>query len=296
MVECIEMLKSDPSLELLTFPQSIPTEQPNPPAAPTEERGRVQRATSTEKAGGGAERGKDDNYLRNLARRPSLALEDWPKLSTEERDTVVTHMTRLYSADFARQFLETAQRKDRPEVLTNPTNHASVTPEKLTEQGYRYCGKKHRSDQIWVHPTGREVWVVAPGQTEPDSQASSGPEQGSTTYPPESQPPLPEGRIPLGVEEIPLSGDPEKYFGKRTVDMKTMVIGGQVGLVNRYEDGTIEFYVEGKPFPKIYRPRPEGGPKIYEVYGEDGKRLYQSIAVDLEEQLMISLPPEHTGQ
>jgi hypothetical protein len=223
-----------------------------------------------------------DVYLRSLAERPLFALEDWQKLPQGERTIVVTYMTMLYSAEFAHHFLETTRRKPRPETLIEVTNLSSVTPATLTKRGFQLGGRPGNVNlQIWVHPSGREVWLLSSkGRSTQPATASAQPKNEPGTQASQTESPGgSEGRTPLGAEQVPTWGDPEDHFGKQIASQAPVNIGGLQGFADYYEDGTIELYKEDGSL-RIFRPYPGGAPHEYELYDEEGKRVHQIYNID----------------
>jgi hypothetical protein len=208
-----------------------------------------------------------DEHLRDLARRPGLALHEWRRLSEGERMAVVTYMTIYYSAEFASHFLETTRKRPRPEELIHITNLPDRTPEALTRQGYRFAGRMGNSElQIWVHPSGREVWLLPPSSP-PAQQAPA--EATPVAGPPENP------------NHIDLPANPSAVYGAVTATRADAEVLGTRGRVVRYADGTVEVYPAGSTTRYTYRPQP-GGFNAYDFYDEKGDRT-TLIAIDLDE-------------
>lgn len=100
-----------------------------------------------------------ESALRQMAIRPSEALQKWSRLKQNERDTILWEIISRYGADFATDFLEYATRKKKPNFLVEITNLPNVTPEGLIKRGYRFAGDIARTG-IWVHPSGSEIWML----------------------------------------------------------------------------------------------------------------------------------------
>ena len=102
-----------------------------------------------------------DKALRQLAQFPQKALARWQRLKVRERDAVLRAMTDRYGEAFAGSFIEYAFGIRKPELSGAL---AQSTPKALAVKGYRHAG-----GNVWVHPSGHEVYLMAPpaGQTEP---------------------------------------------------------------------------------------------------------------------------------
>jgi Domain of unknown function (DUF4157) len=134
-----------------------------------------------------------DDHLRRLAEDPADALAAWHRLSEGERTVVVMYMAARYSPEFARHFMETTRLRHRPEAVVNVTNAPDVTPESLTRRGYRFQRHLAPELQVWVHPTGREVWLI---RSQPSRATGAAPptQQPAAPEPPPAEPPQRIGR------------------------------------------------------------------------------------------------------
>jgi hypothetical protein len=80
-------------------------------------------------------------------------------------------MWNVYGPDFTKEFKEYASGKKKPDISSILSN--TDTPQSLAKKGYRQYGSQGGLI-IWVHPSGREVWVsrykeVPSGQEEDDT-------------------------------------------------------------------------------------------------------------------------------
>lgn len=101
-----------------------------------------------------------------LGRRPSEALRRWPALNGTQKWTVVMAMGRYYDLNFASHFNQFAVAGTKSATSVHITNDPSITPASLTSAGYRKAGNAGGA-QLWVHPSGREVWVLSPPKGAP---------------------------------------------------------------------------------------------------------------------------------
>jgi hypothetical protein len=108
---------------------------------------------------------KDEARLRNLARRPTLALQSWKSLNGAERSFVIIAMTSRYGLDFTQIFVEFATRKRKPDFTREVIQSDSKT---LFKRGFRPAGDPGGTP-LWVHPSGREARVLAPGRPVTDT-------------------------------------------------------------------------------------------------------------------------------
>lgn len=99
-----------------------------------------------------------DNFLRYLAANPGEALDRWPRLRPGEDLIVVQYMVLDYGLAFATEFRKETQRPKRMHPIV-VTNRPEYSPQYLPRRGFRLAGTKGNTDvQVWVHPTGQEVW------------------------------------------------------------------------------------------------------------------------------------------
>jgi hypothetical protein len=108
------------------------------------------------------------NYLRNLALRPSAALDAWRQLNASEQFLVITQMTMFYDMTFARAFQLLAAKSVRPNVEITVTNapRPNHTPQALKAGGFA-LQPGGAAIQYWVHPSGRQVWLIPPPRAVP---------------------------------------------------------------------------------------------------------------------------------
>jgi hypothetical protein len=103
------------------------------------------------------------DYLRNLAMRPSAALDAWRQLNASEQLLVITQMAMFYDMTFARTFQSLAARSVRPSVEITVTNapRPNHSPQGLKAAGFA-LRPGAAATQYWVHPSGRQVWLIPP--------------------------------------------------------------------------------------------------------------------------------------
>ncbi len=98
--------------------------------------------------------------LRSLAARPSLALRQWSRLSQADRDQVLWTMISTYGAPFAAEFQKYAKGDKKPKLgPPGALKGFNYTPKYMYDHGYR-----HAYGELWVHPSGEEVMLLAPGK------------------------------------------------------------------------------------------------------------------------------------
>ncbi|MCW5883012.1 MAG: DUF4157 domain-containing protein [Anaerolineae bacterium] len=98
--------------------------------------------------------------LRSLATRPSLALRQWGRLSQADRDQVLWTMISTYGAPFAAEFQKYAKGDKKPNLgPPGALKGFNYTPKYMYDHGYR-----HAYGELWVHPSGEEVMLLAPGK------------------------------------------------------------------------------------------------------------------------------------
>lgn len=114
------------------------------------------------------------DYLRNLARRPGDALDTWRQLNTSEQFLVITHMAMFFGQPFAKSFQELAFKGSRPNVEITVTNVArpNLSAPALQAQGF-VMQSESGAMKKWLHPSGREVWLVAPPAGTPSFEPQS---------------------------------------------------------------------------------------------------------------------------
>jgi hypothetical protein len=120
-----------------------------------------------------------DNELRRLARDPAEAMRRWAKLAETDRITVITYMAGYYDIKFARIFLHETKLRKRPDLSILITNDRSVTSDSLKAGGYRKFSDAG-GVLVWVHPTGKKVWLLSPPKTLPPPPPASDPQSQNT--------------------------------------------------------------------------------------------------------------------
>jgi hypothetical protein len=103
-----------------------------------------------------------------LARRPMFSLRVWPRLNESERAALVGHVKRMYGIDFGERFRREADGRRghiRGDVDFHPRAPLPGELEALQAAGYRFAGYQPGETQVWVCPTGEEVWFLIPYRT-----------------------------------------------------------------------------------------------------------------------------------
>src|SRR5262249_48642785 len=78
---------------------------------------------------------------------------------------VITFMTFYYGSEFASLFEKETAKHHRPDKVVIVTNQADQTPEHLRSKGYqlqRSFKWMSTTYEIWVHPSGLELWRLPP--------------------------------------------------------------------------------------------------------------------------------------
>ena len=108
------------------------------------------------------------DYLRGLAMRPAEAFAAWRHLNPPEQFLVISQMGMFYDIGFVRTFQAMAAKHVRPSVEITITNAPRIehSPPALRAAGF--CLQPGSSGtQYWVHPSGRQVWLIAPPKSLP---------------------------------------------------------------------------------------------------------------------------------
>ena len=104
-----------------------------------------------------------DSFLRQLAISPADGLLHWKRLTQGEQTVVVIYMGLYYDAEFAHHFLAQANKHARPDLVINITNTWELDSTKLQRMGFKRKGTVGNT-QIWVNPSGKEVWLLPPAK------------------------------------------------------------------------------------------------------------------------------------
>ncbi len=117
------------------------------------------------------------DYLRGLAMRPKEALSAWRQLTSSEQFLVITQMAMYYDFAFVRAFQTLAGKHVQPNVEITITNapRNQHTPQTLRAAGFGLQPGGAGGTQYWVHPTGRQVWLIAPPRALPPPSLFSDP-------------------------------------------------------------------------------------------------------------------------
>jgi hypothetical protein len=107
--------------------------------------------------------------LRGLAARPSQALARWKSLDKDSQTSLWWFVVERYGMDFAADFLDYAKGKKKPDPTTTVSNSADDSPEALAKRGFKYCCDPGGM-RVYVHPSGREVWLLSPPQKAEDPE------------------------------------------------------------------------------------------------------------------------------
>lgn len=105
-----------------------------------------------------------DNFVRRIARFPYQAHTRWHGLSKGEQVALITYMTAYYGINFSRMFREYTRHPELVQHRVELTNNPGVTPQGyprlLEESNFRFAGLEGMGVETWVHPSGREIWLV----------------------------------------------------------------------------------------------------------------------------------------
>lgn len=109
------------------------------------------------------------NELMGLARRPQFGLRAWRRLDSTERVEVLRYSAQLYGTNFAAQFQRAAESGRRRGARDDLNFHLRAPRpgelEALQVAGYRFAQyMPDGATQVWVLPTGEEVWFQTPQQ------------------------------------------------------------------------------------------------------------------------------------
>ena len=125
-------------------------------------------------------------FLKELARWPNDAHQQWKRLGLAERMAVLEYMRRYYGGDFAAKFLKYTA-SPILEVTHLGPGFPEQTPQWFQSRGYRLAqtGAGYGSTlEWWVHPSGKEIMKIR----EPRGGAPAPEAPAPETPPPESQP------------------------------------------------------------------------------------------------------------
>ena len=199
---------------------------------------------------------KSDPQLRLLAASPREAMDEWDRLGLEDRNTVSWYMGNNYGDEFAGQFIRYASSRKRPEPVIEVTNRMKETETQLNRRGYYLSVDYHGGTEIWVHPSGRELWRIRP-------------RKGGPRHP-----------------------SPEEIYGPLLRSREDTEILGRRGRAEEYSDGTILLYPGGTGMPVSFRPRP--GPVEEYGYRPEGFDLYDQNGVK-ERGIYLFIPDRVFG-
>jgi len=68
-------------------------------------------------------------------------------------------MSMFYDIDFATKFRELTLRHSRPDDVVTITNVAQPQAQ-IVARGYKYVGMTSTGTRMWMHPSGKELWVL----------------------------------------------------------------------------------------------------------------------------------------
>jgi hypothetical protein len=111
-------------------------------------------------------------FLDRLAWNPAEAMRNWGRLTQDEQAYVEGQMGLHYGTDFVRMFDNRVSTDPRPDATILITNDPTITPQWLQSAGYSYKGDTGGAS-VWVHPTGKEVWVMSPPNAAPAPSADA---------------------------------------------------------------------------------------------------------------------------
>lgn len=194
--------------------------------------------------------------IEELARWPGEAHSAWRRLKADDRTLVLWQMAATYGDAFADQFLEEVKKKSKSPAVNHYFGRGmGPRPGRLRASGFRLA-QRSSTHEWWVHPSGSTlVRDVSPAS--PTAEVAG-------------QVPPSNARLQIeGTESwIDPDADREAMFGPVVASREGGDLGFGTGYVQRYQDGTLESFVDGNEGSYLLRPAPGGG---YLVYGRDGK-------------------------
>jgi hypothetical protein len=125
-------------------------------------------------------------FLRNLAKEPAKALNQWVRLTQGEKLFVESNMKRFYGPEFVAAFHDRAINKRRPDESSEMINDPSMTVERLNRAGYRFKNNFGGTTRF-VHASGKELWLLTPPKGIPGPTPA-----GPALHPPTAIPPSPD--------------------------------------------------------------------------------------------------------
>ena len=217
---------------------------------------------------------RQEHWLEELARDPDEAHQAWNKLSEVERFAVAAKMEARYGAPFARQFLNQAK-KGKPQRLQHHYGRGSAPkPSELVKKGYQRGWTEHIAADMalewWVHPSGSHITIDVGTWKHGAAESKTNPEHGTaeSKTSPKNKAAAPE------PAKIDPSADRDKLFGPVVAFRENVDAAFGIGDMVRYQDGTIELFLEGTGGTSyVFRPLAGGQ---YTVYGPDGQRLQKA--------------------
>jgi hypothetical protein len=102
--------------------------------------------------------------LGSLATFPADARVSWKNLTEDQRNTVLDYMGNYYGDYYAEAFVKSLQQPDVSHMtLLSMSSAEQANPVDLSDAGYRIATDRYGlgSDQLWVRPDGKMVWVPA---------------------------------------------------------------------------------------------------------------------------------------
>lgn len=220
-------------------------------------------ATGTTQAKAAPARARTPDDLKQLARDPNSAHQEWKSLSATERDAVVKQMEQFYGKDFAQKFVDAA--KSGKTDLSVDTWQPGTGPskEKLLERGFRFAGKEFTGNaawdiDLWVHPSGKRVRMDVStykfGSADVDKPSKPGPAANMPAF-------------------IDPKADRHKLFGEMIAMKEDVDAALGRGDMVLYQSGAMELFLEGEGGNSYVFLPIAGWPGGYAVYGPDGRRL-----------------------
>ena len=202
--------------------------------------------------------------LERLAKWPGEAHSAWRMLSSFDRTLVLWQMAANYGDAFASRFLEEAKKKRKSPAMSYYFGRGTGPEIKEIRARGSRLAQKDSVHEWWVHPSGstliRNVSKEPPstGAAEPEASDAGAEIEGTESWP----------------SHIDPNADREAMFGPVVASRQDGDLGFGTGYVLRYQDGTLESFVDGKEGSFLLRPAPGGG---YLIYGPDGERSSGTI-------------------
>lgn len=100
--------------------------------------------------------------LYQLAARPHGAMSEWSKLNETEQQNILYDMSKNYGEHFVNQFRQYASGQMKPDTTVEVTNQFRESAFALQWQGFQFAVDSPGYKEVWVHPSGKELWRIKP--------------------------------------------------------------------------------------------------------------------------------------